>query len=137
MGTFVNNSLIKDETIIREGYMSWWSQFGMLLVGVVLTPVLFGLGFIGYAVFKIKTTELAITNKKIVGKVGFFSQQSIELPLNKIESVDIIQTLPGKMFNYADVIIVGSGGSNLKLSAILDAYEFRKNVLEAIDIYAK
>lgn len=137
MGTFVNNSLIKDEKIIREGKMSWWSQFGLLLVGVLLTPVLVGLGLIGYAIFRMNTTELAITNKKIIGKVGFFSQSSIELPLNKIESIDIVQTLPGKMFNYADVIIVGSGGSTLKLSAILDAYEFRKNVLEAIDIYAK
>ena len=75
MTSYVEGALVKDEKIVHVGHISLWSLAHLLIPGVVLLPV-FGLGliFLVMAYIKYKTTELAITSKRVIAKFGFISR---------------------------------------------------------------
>jgi uncharacterized membrane protein YdbT with pleckstrin-like domain len=55
------------------------------------------------------TTEIAVTDRRVIYVQGFFERKSIEVHMNQIESVDVDQTILGRLFNYGDVTIHGTG----------------------------
>jgi uncharacterized membrane protein YdbT with pleckstrin-like domain len=82
--------------------------------------------FLGW--FKRLTTEVAVTNKRIIYKRGFISRYTIEMHLDKVESVDVDQSIMGRIFNYGDIIIRGVGASLEPLRNIESPIEFRSHV---------
>ncbi len=55
------------------------------------------------------TTETDVTNLRVVHKTGFISRKTFEMSLDKIESVDVTQSILGRMFDYGDVMVHGVG----------------------------
>ena len=82
--------------------------------------------FLGW--FKRLTTEVAVTNKRIIYKRGFISRYTIEMHLDKVESVDVDQSILGRIFGYGDIIIRGVGASLEPLRNIESPIEFRSHV---------
>lgn len=76
------------------------------------------------------TTELAITNKKIIAKFGFIKRDTIELLLSKAESVQVNQSILGRMFNYGSVVVSGAGNPQAPVPGIASPIEFRKRFME-------
>lgn len=80
-----------------------------------------------------KTTELAITSKRIIAKFGFVSRSTIEINLPKVESLQVDQSVYGRLFNYGTLIVAGAGTPNLRIPGIADPLRFRKHFMEATD----
>lgn len=80
-----------------------------------------------------KTTELAITNRRIVGKGGFIRRYTVELQHGQVESIQVLQTALGRIFNYGSLSIRGTGGSQTVIGCITAPLEFRKQAMEHID----
>jgi uncharacterized membrane protein YdbT with pleckstrin-like domain len=55
------------------------------------------------------TTETDVTNLRVVHKSGFIRRRTFEMSLDKVESVDVNQSILGRIFNYGDVTILGVG----------------------------
>ena len=49
------------------------------------------------------TTETDVTNLRVVHKTGFIKRQTFEMSLDKVESVDVNQSILGRILNYGDV----------------------------------
>jgi uncharacterized membrane protein YdbT with pleckstrin-like domain len=100
--------------------------------GIVLLPA-FGLGLILLVVAWIrrKSTELAITNKRVIAKFGFVSRDTIEINLQKIETVQVHQTVRGRMLNYGTIMIAGGGTPQEPIPGVADPMAFRRAFLEA------
>src|SRR6185437_16748743 len=62
--SYIDNSLIPGEVVVHRAHVSWWSQAGLLILGVLLLIVVIGLFFLIAAWIKVSSTELAITNKR-------------------------------------------------------------------------
>ena len=78
--------------------------------------------------FRWWTTEIAITNKRIIYKSGFIRRFSAEMHMDKVESVDVNQTVLGRILDYGDVIVRGTG-SGLEPFPNIDApLAFRNHV---------
>jgi uncharacterized membrane protein YdbT with pleckstrin-like domain len=122
--------LIKGEEVTYQAKLSLWSLLPLLLLGVVLLPMGFGIIFFVMAYLKYISTELAITNKRLIAKVGFISRKTIEINLSKIESLSVEQGIFGRIFNYGTIIVSGSGASHAPISGISNPIDFRKHVLE-------
>jgi uncharacterized membrane protein YdbT with pleckstrin-like domain len=61
---------------------------------------------------------MAVTNKRIIIKVGFLTKRTIELFLAKVESVGVEQTLLGRMMGYGSITVRGTGGTNEPFSHV-------------------
>jgi len=61
--------------------------------------------------FRRWTTEIAVTDRRIILKQGFIRRATVEMNMQKVESVDVDQTLIGRLFNYGNVTIRGVGSS--------------------------
>ena len=74
------------------------------------------------------TTETDVTNLRVVHKTGFINRQTFEMSLDKIESVDVDQSIPGRIFGYGDVTITGVGKSEEKLATVTSPLAFRNAI---------
>ena len=63
-------------------------------------------------------TSLSIGEANVIYQTGFFIQKTIDIPMRKIESIDITQSLIGSILNYGDIIITGTGGTRQVVKAI-------------------
>ena len=134
MTSYVEAALVKDETIVHFGHISLWSLWHLIALGIILLPALgLGLVFLIIAYVRYKTTELAITTKRVIVKHGFIRRRTVEININKVESIQVDQELFGRLFNYGTLIIAGAGNPQAPIAGISSPMEFRKAFIEAQD----
>ena len=75
--------------------------------------------------FRRWTTETDVTNRRVVHKQGFIKRRTFEMSLDKVESVDVNQSIAGRVLNYGDVTIRGVGEGVEKISTIAAPLAFR------------
>ena len=131
MASYIEGSLLSDETILHQGRISLWSMFPLIFFGVILTPVLIGLVLLVIAYIRYKTTELAITNKRVVVKTGLISRNIIEINIAKVESVEVAQSVLGRLFDFGSLSISGTGFNQAPIPNISDPMGFRKALTQA------
>lgn len=85
------------------------------------------------SIIELTTSEFAITNRRIIIKLGFIRRRSLEILLQKIESIEVNQSVLGRTLNYGSIIIWGVGGSREPFSSIIDPLLFRRKAQEQID----
>jgi hypothetical protein len=54
-------------------------------------------------------TEITVTTRRIIYKSGFISRSTLEMNLDKVESVLVQQGFAGRMLDYGTVIVRGVG----------------------------
>ena len=134
MTSYVEAALVKDEQIVHVGHVSLWSMWHLIALGIVLLPALgLGLIFIGMAYVRYKTTELAITTRRVIVKHGFVRRRTVEININKVESIQVDQEILGRMFNFGTLVIAGAGDPQAPIAGISSPMEFRKAFIEAQD----
>ena len=134
MASYVEGALVKDERIVYIGRVTLWSLWLPIVLGLVLLP-LFGAGLVFWLVawVRYKTTELAITNKRVIAKFGFISRRTVEINIHKVESIQVDQSMLGRIFNFGTLLISGAGDPQAPITGISDPMAFRKAFMEAQD----
>jgi uncharacterized membrane protein YdbT with pleckstrin-like domain len=74
------------------------------------------------------TTELAVTDHRVIYKSGLLSRHTIEMNRDKVESVDVDQSLLGRILGYGTVVVRGTGGSLEPIRNIGDPLSFRTHI---------
>ena len=120
MGNYVNNHLIRDEEVILETNYHWiiflsWKS----ILTLFIAPA-----------FKRWFSEFAITNKRIIIKRGFIARETFEMNLSKIESVNVDQSVLGRILGYGTLTIIGTGGTRESFNDISSPINFRKTFQE-------
>jgi uncharacterized membrane protein YdbT with pleckstrin-like domain len=138
MGSYVDSALTKGEHVIYQGKTSIWSLLPRIILGFIFLA-LFGLGLLFWidAAIKYFTTELAITNKRVIAKFGLISRTTIEINLQKIESIQVNQGILGRIFNFGSVIVSGAGNPQAPVPGISSPLNFRRAFLEAQEANAQ
>jgi uncharacterized membrane protein YdbT with pleckstrin-like domain len=78
--------------------------------------------------FHRSTTETDVTNMRVVHKSGFINRKTFEISLDKVESVDVNQSILGRILNYGDVTIRGVGEGVETIETIASPLEFRNHI---------
>ncbi|MBS0364931.1 MAG: PH domain-containing protein [Proteobacteria bacterium] len=74
------------------------------------------------------TSEFAVTDKRVIIKVGAVSTRTLELQLAKVETIAVNQGLIGKMAGYGDITVTGTGGSKERFKRVSAPLELRRAV---------
>jgi uncharacterized membrane protein YdbT with pleckstrin-like domain len=77
------------------------------------------------------TTELAVTNRRVIFKSGLFRRHTMEMNMSKVESVDVDQSVMGRILGFGTVTIRGTGGGIEPMRNIADPIAFRNHVTAA------
>ena len=141
--SYVDSVLQPGETVRYRGDIHWKVYVPGLLVLVLgllcfsMGPfgVLIGIiimigaaGLLAWAGFQRVTTEIAVTNRRIIYKRGFIERRTIEMNMDKVESVDVNQSVLGRLLDYGDIIVRGTGASLEPFRGIGAPLDFRNHV---------
>jgi hypothetical protein len=78
-------------------------------------------------------TEMAVTNRRVVIKTGLMSRKTIEMLLNKVESIEVSETTGGRMLGYGTIVMIGTGGTSEPFREVAHPLEFRNQVQQQIE----
>lgn len=80
------------------------------------------------AAFHRWTTETDVTTLRVVHKEGFISRRTFEMSLDKVESVDVSQSILGRLLDYGDVTVLGIGEGRETMKTIARPLAFRSAI---------
>ncbi|HYC36687.1 MAG TPA: PH domain-containing protein [Usitatibacter sp.] len=129
--SYIDDSLVEGERLLHRARISWWSVSGFIVLGLVLLVVGIGLFFLLYAWIKVKSTEVAITNRRVIAKFGFIRRSTVEINLEKVEALRVEQSFLGRFLNYGTIFMSGAGTSVAPIADIADPLVFRRKFMEA------
>jgi len=150
MGRYIDEILQPGEKVLYSTNAHWifylpaivaWIVVLALVAASVAAPPMAVLGLPSAAVvavaalyFTIKgwfhrlTTETDVTDRRVVHKTGFVKRRTFEMALDKIESVDVDQTVLGRLLNYGNVTILGVGEGRQTIPTIASPLAFRNAI---------
>jgi hypothetical protein len=143
--SYVGDSLGPGETIVHEATIHWIVYFWPIvavIVGLAATVLAwpYGLAVLAAAAlwllvawFLSRTTELAVTSRKVVAKWGLVARSTIEQRLEKVDSIAVDQTFLGRVLNFGNVTVHGTGINATPIKMIADPLVFRRKVEQAIE----
>ena len=109
-------------------------------IGPVPVETILGYGLLIWGLFVLiqpiiakETTELVITNRRIIAKFGLISRYTIEINLPKVESISVSQSILGRMLDYGNLQIVGTGGTREPILFISKPLMFRRKFDEILN----
>jgi uncharacterized membrane protein YdbT with pleckstrin-like domain len=120
MGSYVQSNLGSGEQVVYEAKLHWIIFLSLKAIFTLFIAPLIAMS----------TSEFAITNKRIIIKVGLFSRYTLEMNLNKIESINVNQSVLGRMLGYGTIVVIGTGGTKEPFAGISDPITFRKKFQE-------
>src|SRR5690242_17184235 len=100
----------------------------LLSLGAAILVALAALYLTVKAWFHRWTTETDVTNLRIVHKTGFIKRHTFEIALDKVESVDVDQSIMGRLLDYGDVTILGVGEGRETITTIASPLAFRNAI---------
>ena len=119
--------------IVAVAFLVLWrlvTADALMLVCLALAVVagLAALYWTATAWFHRWTTETDVTNMRVVHKTGFIKRRTFEMSLDKVESVDVNQSILGRLMNYGDLTIQGVGEGTQTISTIASPLAFRNAI---------
>jgi uncharacterized membrane protein YdbT with pleckstrin-like domain len=109
----------------------WVSQTRPLTAVWLYTGYALALGAVVLLVrewFQWWITEIAVTNRRVIYKTGLVRRQTNEMNMDKVESVQVDQSILGRMFDYGNVKILGTGEGFETLRTIASPLQLRNSI---------
>jgi uncharacterized membrane protein YdbT with pleckstrin-like domain len=104
------------------------SQRPFLLVVLAVLSLLTVISFVGRWYHRIGT-EIVVTDKRIIHKTGWIARRTEEMNITKVETVDITQSIAGRMLGYGNVCIIGTGATWEPLRSVASPLQLRNAIM--------
>jgi len=140
---YVEESLMPGETVVYRTKLHWTVYSGAVALGLIaLISIVAGVAAVGafflalallaavVASVAVSSSEFAVTNKRVLIKVGWLNRRSLEILLSKVEGIGVEQCLSGKIMGYGTIVVTGTGGTHERFKNIAAPLEFRKRTHE-------
>jgi len=138
---YVESNLLPNEQITYRAKLHWIIYALPAIVFLIAILVALGggwiagsaIGIIALVLFlppwiKSNSSEFAITNKRVLIKVGLIRRHSLELLLQKVEGIGVDQSVLGRVLGYGTITVSGVGGTKEAFAMISSPLEFRRQV---------
>ena len=138
---YVEQNLMPGEEVTYRATLHWIIYVVPVLLGVLglillLSSVVgFGVALLVVSGFfalsrwiTARTSEFAVTNKRVIIKVGLIRRHTLELLLSKVEIIGVDQGMTGRIVGYGSIVVIGTGGTKEPFKNIAAPLEFRKQV---------
>ncbi len=143
--SYVKSVLMPGERLVAVGKIHWVMYVRpvfFICAGLICFALMPVLGFVFFVmgcadllgtVVRAMTTELAVTDRRVIAKFGFIRRNTIELSHRKVESMNVDQGMLGRLLNFGTLTIKGSGGTSTPIANIAEPLAFRSSALSVIE----
>jgi uncharacterized membrane protein YdbT with pleckstrin-like domain len=155
--SYIERELTEGERIVLLGRVSWWTivprtllMIAVLIVAVVLARMLTGLGtlfwlivlpltllvwivLVARQVVRVLSTEIAITDRRVMSKTGVMRTEVKTTPLDKVNNVNVSQSMFGNLLDYGDIEVTtatAESSDNHAIRALSRPDRFRNTLTE-------
>jgi hypothetical protein len=104
-----------------------------LAEGAGAALIIFGIVVILVGMARRSATEMAVTTRRVVIKTGIASRKTIEMMLNKVESIEVSETAMGRFLGYGSIVVIGTGGTPEPFHKMAHPLQFRSQVQQQIE----
>lgn len=134
----IEKMLVSGEEILIMGRLHgalYWKTAAVLIfaffIWFVIPPFGILFGIVGGLMLCVSILTqhfllLAVTSKRILARQGLLQMDVVDIRLSKVESIDLERMLPGHIFGYANVVIMGTGMRLIRVPYIANAEAFRR-----------
>jgi len=145
--SYIENNLMSGESVMYRAKLHWivflWPAIWLFIAlsmlsgggdaaaaggGAIVIVIITGI----FSYMNYSTCEFAITDKRVLAKVGFIRRNSIEVLLTKVEGIQVKQGILGRILGYGSIVVSGTGGSKDPFQKISAPLEFRRKAQEQI-----
>lgn len=140
----IDSMLVRGEEVILRARLHnaiYWKSVAVLLFAFLIFTIAAPLGIMLLVVGLIMLCVtiltqhyllLAVTNKRVLARYGLLQMDVVDIRLSKIESIDLERMLPGHIFGYANVVVMGTGTRMIRVPYIGNAEAFRRYYNEMV-----
>jgi uncharacterized membrane protein YdbT with pleckstrin-like domain len=152
--SYAQSVLQPGENILKSGRLHWTIYLRSILylivgavavwfvqlywpnndTAVLITSAIFALLFLVtflHAWFLRWITEFAVTDRRVIYKIGFINRKTVEMNMDKVQSVEVEQSIAGRLLGYGDIHVMGTGadeGSVIHMHRIGDPIGLRNAI---------
>ncbi|MDD5586710.1 MAG: PH domain-containing protein [Alphaproteobacteria bacterium] len=109
------------------GYLDVPIRYGALAI------IFIGALYLIFAFVRQISTELVITNQRVIAKHGLISVTTYELMLPKVEGANIEQSITGRILGYGTVMVKGTGGGISPIDHVAKPHMFHAALMQALE----
>jgi uncharacterized membrane protein YdbT with pleckstrin-like domain len=155
MSRYISSNLLDGEAVCYTARLSLWALSGHALLACMLAGCKVGilvdwlfdlqaplpgmsLGTLtlvalvaAAAYLKYQTTELVVTNRRVIARFGISRRTTVEILLAKVESVQVVQSILARMLNYGSIVVAGGGMHSAPVPNIARPARFRAECTKA------
>lgn len=127
--SYIEESLSSGEAIRTIFRLHWFAKVPMyiwILLGIPTVGITWLIAI--YEYFRLRSIEQGVTNKRVILKTGIISRNTEEMKLTSIETVEIEQSVWGRMFGYGTVKLTGRGISDVTFKNIDDPMTVKREI---------
>ena len=161
--SYIEASLVPGETVVYQTRLHWIVMLRHVLLGLLLlagsgallfyllhrprlgntsahlteggAAALLACGIVAIVAGMVRrnATEMAVTTRRVVVKQGLVNRKTIEMLLNKIETIEVSEPMVGRMLGYGSITMVGTGGTSEPFHKIAHPLQFRSEVQQQLE----
>jgi len=161
--SYINASLVPGETVVYQTRLHWIVMLRHILLGLLLLAgsgallshifnhpragntsdhlaeggaaalLVCGIVAIVAGMVRRNATEMAVTTRRVVVKQGLVNRKTIEMLLNKIETIEVSEPMAGRILGYGSITMVGTGGTSEPFHKIAQPLQFRSEVQQQLE----
>lgn len=138
--SYINSTIEDDEAVFNIEKISLRSFYGWFILCGVLQPFSTEVAFLlaGFVILCMfvghLSTEFGVTSKRVVIRTGLVSRHCEEIPIERIESVQVRQSTLGRLLNYGNIIIGGYGANSITTFAVTNPLQIRKAIMKVTSV---
>lgn len=146
---YITRSLGPNEKIIYRAHFNWlWKARGWVILLIFLgfaavayqqndhwaASIISGAGVVLFvaAMLPIWTKEVAVTNERLIYKRGIIARDTNEIQLRAVEEVALDQGVFGRIFDFGQISVHGTGGEDMRLPTLGSPVTLRQNLQKAM-----
>ncbi len=122
--SYIEESLSAGESIVGRFNLHWTAYIPIVLYTLIVVAIPVAI----YQWLVLRNIEQGVTNKRVIFKKGIVSRSTDEMKLTSIETVEIEQSVMGRMLGYGDVKVTGRGLSDLVFRGIDDPMLVKRQI---------
>ena len=126
--SYVRKALAEGETLRATARLHWLLWLRAWAALIFLGIVLYGVYFFVKETLRLISTEVAVTDRRVIRKTGFLARHAMDMQLFNVEAVNLDQGFWGRLFSYGRITLHGTGDDSLTTPMISNPLAFQREI---------